>query len=243
MVNHNDGSPLTLHLSKHLENGLLRSRINTSKWLIHEVQICFLGKRSSQKDPLLLSARELPDLAVSEISKSDPIQTLERGVSIFLTDWAKPPKFAISPHAHDIERGDRKFPIHTLSLWDVPNGRTDRLERLPSKSHQTRSTRHQPETRFDERALSGPIGANNRNQLRVFRRVVIDVPKHWLSVIGDSHGMNRERAVGGMLRPLDRGHGDDSVGGEFSVERHPPSGASPPSARAMVVTLWSIMPK
>ena len=63
----------------------------------HKIQIC--RQVLEPKDPLLLSTW-LPDLAVSEISKSDPIQTLERGVSIVLLDWAEPPKFAISPHAH-----------------------------------------------------------------------------------------------------------------------------------------------
>ena len=105
-----------------------------------------------------------------------------------------------------------------------------------SKGHQTRSTRHQPQTRFDG---GHQLGANNHNQLRVFGRRS-QHPKHWLSVIGHGHGMNRERAVGGML-----GQRIGVMGMTQSLESSrgtPPTLWSLPQGRAMVVTLWSIMP-
>ena len=240
MVNHHDGPPLTLHLSKRLEDGLLRGRINASKGPSIKYRSASCASARAKRPAAAVRPRVDGFGGQRSASRPDP-NTRARRLDL-LSDSAEPPEFTISPHAHDIERGDRKFPIHTLSLWDIPDGRADRLERLPSKSHQTRSTRHQPQTRFDERALSGPIGANNRNQLRVFGRVVIDVPKHWLSVIGHGHGMNRERAVGGML-----GRWIGVMGMTQSLESSrgtPPTlGASPPRARAMVVTLWSIMPR
>jgi hypothetical protein len=96
----------------------------------------------------------------------------------------------ISTHTYDIKGSDWKFPIHTFSLGDIPNGRTNVIERFASKGHQAGSTWYQSKAGFDQSALARAIGTNNRNQLWLLRGVVINIPQNWLSVVSDRHGMN-----------------------------------------------------
>ena len=163
------------------------------------------------------------------------------------SDRTEPTDLAIQAHADHIERRHGEVPVDGLTLWDVANPSLHSRESRPEQANGTTHSRHQIEARLDHRALSGTVRTDHRRQ-HAPRNVEIEIPEDRAAVIRDGHVMNRDRRLRIMLG-ADRSDcdGDDgparqrpSVSPRDPDERQalkPPSGTSPPSARAIVEAL------
>ena len=152
---------------------------------------------------------------------------------------------ALRPHRHAIEGTHRKVPVNTFSLRHISHEIPSLAVRSPVNLDLPRSFRHQVETGLEQGALTGPVWPHHSDQFAL-RDVQVDVPDHRLAVISHREVVNGERKVARVLRtPLGGGAALIDKGLHHLLFTHswkPPSGTVPPRARAMVDTLWSIIP-
>ena len=76
MIDSNDSIPFRAQGAQKIYDDSLRRGIYPDKWLVHEIDTCVLRKRSCQKHPLLLAAREVADLAIGVAGHSDLFKRL-----------------------------------------------------------------------------------------------------------------------------------------------------------------------
>jgi hypothetical protein len=94
-----------------------------------------LNQSSGKKNSLLLTARELADLAMRILHKTNSIERFHRLAPVRRADGPKPANASIETHARDIERANRKVPINALSLRNVANATSRFPVRFSKQPH------------------------------------------------------------------------------------------------------------
>jgi len=235
-VDDHDGATAIPKLAQHLDDRPLGRGVDARERLVHEVELRVLREGPGQKDPLLLAARQLADLPIREVAESDAIEAGQPALAMAPADGAEPADLAVEPHARDVEGGDREVPVDRLTLRHVPDAGASLGERLAPELDLAARLGHQSEARLDEGALARAVGTDDRDESRVGRGVVVDVPEHRATVVGDGHRVDRERARRRVFgTPGEPGTGRGGGWGGHASEA--------PRASAIVRALWRIMPR
>jgi hypothetical protein len=93
---------------QHIDDRPFGGGVHPGKGLVQQVKLRLLRQRPGQEHPLLLAARQLPDLAMPEIGHADPRQAGLRPGAMRAADAADQAKLGIEPHQHHIAHGGGK---------------------------------------------------------------------------------------------------------------------------------------
>ena len=78
MVHDEDSLTPLLQFFEQFDDGTLRRGINCGERFVHEINICILHERASEKGSLLLPSRELADLTMRVVGKPNTFKRLHR---------------------------------------------------------------------------------------------------------------------------------------------------------------------
>ena len=203
-----------------------------------------------QKDALLLPAGKLADLPVGEIGHADAVETGQGLLAMPPAGKAQQPDLGIEPHDHHIDDPGGEVPINARALRHVGDPAA-RLGNRPAEDADLAGHRRNVAQRaLQQGRLARTVGPDDRGH-GGGGHVGVDGKDRRLPAVRDRQAADGQRVLRGRRRFDDpAGVGDqfracrDRSGHEPAPKRPcmPSSGASPPNARAIDVTLWSIMP-
>tara|TARA_B100001093_G_scaffold101428_1_gene93558 strand:- start:1177 stop:1587 length:411 start_codon:yes stop_codon:yes gene_type:complete len=90
--------------------------IETSKGLIEEEDMGFLGESPGQEGSLLLPPRELTDLTITEISNAQRMEGLLNGLMVFVCVAFPQANMRVSSHFYQAAHSNGEVPVDVLTL-------------------------------------------------------------------------------------------------------------------------------
>ena len=226
-----DRPAFVLERLENVDDRLFRCRVDARKGFVQQVEVRPLRQRPGEEDALLLPARQLADLAVREISHADPVETVHGQAAVTPGDPAQQAKLTVKPHLDHVDHAGREIPIDAGPLRDIGDPAALLAKRFAIDRDLPRQGRHDAQNRLEQGRFARPVRPDDRRHRPGF----------------DPHIGGKDRGAGAV------GHGQAThLQGKLrichgqipaaSLPIIPRSGGVPPRARAMVVTLWSIMP-
>src|SRR5690554_4656490 len=98
MMHHNDRFTGFSQFFENVDDGNFCSCIYTLKRFVHNVNFCFLGKRTRKKHSLLLPATELTDLPISIGTHADTLHSFKSNFSFPSSGSSNPTELSIGSH-------------------------------------------------------------------------------------------------------------------------------------------------
>ena len=172
-----DGAFLFLQVDEFVHDDALRRLIDARKRFVHDIELRILRERTCDKDTLLLSARQLRDLAVGEVRHLHLFEGVHRSCVILFAGAAYESEMGVAPHEYDIKDGRREVPVHRATLRHVGNLLVDGRERLAPEAHRTRDGLQQTEDALEEGRFSRAVRSHDR-AAHTRRDIEVDVPEH-----------------------------------------------------------------
>ena len=182
--------PLPFQLAQHLYDRLFRGGIHAGKGFIHQVDPGVLRQGAGQKNPLLLAARKLADLAVGVVGHAHLLQTGEGEFLIRFPGPLQPSQPTVPPHQHHIQRIGRKIPVDGFPLRDVTDDGPLFFIRLSVNANLSGSQGQKAQNRLDQRRFSGAVRTDDPDQFPL-RRFKGNIPEHRLAVVSDGQVSHR----------------------------------------------------
>ncbi len=220
-MHHRDTPPALGEAVQRAQDRGLRDRVHGGQRLVHEEQLGLLRERARQEDALLLPAGEAADGAVGQRLHAHLNERRRRRIALGARHAPPRAHAAVTGHADDIQRARRKVPIHRRALWQVGDARPRLREGSREEARLAGRDLDEAQRGLQQRGLARAVRPEDRRQPR--RERPCHVIQHTPLAIAHAQPGDVEKT--GHSRP-------------FS----PRGGASPPSARAMAVMLWSSMP-
>ena len=126
----------------HCKNGVANSRellqcreqsrtgsaVGIGEGFIEEEQFSIGGKRTCNKNALLLAAREGTDLRVCNVGERDRLQCTHRGVAAITANTSEDARLSRETHCGDVEGARGEVPINLRALRNESDARARGIE-------------------------------------------------------------------------------------------------------------------
>ncbi len=106
-------------LAQQFDDRALGLDVDAGERLVEQDDLAFLGQGAGQEDALLLSARQLADLALAEARHADAFECGVDLAAVVLRGDAQEAHVAVAAHHHHVFDEDREVPVDVLALGDV----------------------------------------------------------------------------------------------------------------------------
>src|SRR5271165_6256009 len=100
--------------------------------------MCFLGKCSSQKCPLLLTAGKSTNLAIAEIFKFHCFKALINCSTVLFPKPSPPTEGLVSSHFHHAPHRDREIPVNRRPLRQISDFRDGQASAMTMETYRSR---------------------------------------------------------------------------------------------------------
>jgi len=189
--------------------------VHTCERFIKEKEVGVLRQRAREKHALLLSPRELANLAMREIGHTDAVEAF---ISLALCLAREPPEksdFSIEPHLDDIQHRGREVPVDARALRDISDVRAGIPEQLSEYADLTRQTRNNPQRGLQQGGFSSSVRADNCRHAACVEGCIDREDRRFLAV-GNRQSLQGEGCV---ARRMGRTDGVAQFGCDFGLCR------------------------
>ncbi len=163
-MHHDHGATGGLQATKHFDESLFGSGIDSREGLVHQIEIGVLSQRPGDEDPLLLAYRELADLAMGQMDHPHLGEGLQRSLPIPSPWTSNPAQVTITPHQHHIQNRGREIPVHCGPLGNVGDPPSGLRWRTSENGDRARDRSDQAQDRPEQSGLPRPVGAHHCHQ-------------------------------------------------------------------------------
>src|SRR6516164_11108923 len=141
-----------------------------------------LGKSTSQKRSLLLSAGKSGNLAIAEIFKLHRLKGLIHYPTVLFTKPFPPSQGLIPSHFDHSAHRDREIPVDRRALRQIRYLRNGQVSTVTMKTHRSSFQRHKADQRFKKRSLACAVWSEQADT-RTASQFKIHMMNSWNSLV------------------------------------------------------------